>query len=137
LAYLDRKEENKDAVREFIIQRVNSPKQRVKLAAITALGTLEDTKAIAILETFASAMKDSAERKAAETALTSLRNAKKPADDLRDLRNEVMELQKTSRELKQQVEDLKKKLDATTTPKPDTNKSPKKPLLTKGEKKFL
>jgi aminopeptidase N len=124
LAYLARNQESKDAVREFIIGYVNHPKDAIQLGAINSLGTLDDPKAIAVLEKFTAAAKDTPERQAAEKAITALNTAKKPADNLRDLRNEVLELQKNDRELRKQLEDLKKKLDAKDTP-PSTAKKKK------------
>src|SRR5207248_462797 len=94
LAYLARNEDKKDAVREFLIAHVNSKKSRVQLAALNALGTLGDTKAMAVLEKFTGSTRESPERAAAEKALTNLRDAKKPAVELGTLRKEVLDLQK-------------------------------------------
>jgi aminopeptidase N len=116
LASLARKEEKKDEWREFILRHVNHQKKAVQLAALAALGKLEDTRAIPVLEKFTRGDKDTPERQAAEQALAAVRTAKKPADDLRDLRNEVLELQKANRELKKEVEDLKKKVEAAGKP---------------------
>lgn len=112
LAYLARKEEKKDDVREFLTHYVNHKKRRVQLAALNALGTLGDPKGIAVLEPFTTAVKDSPERTAAEKSLTELRAARKPVDDFKNLRNEVLELQKQDRELRKELDDLKKKLEA-------------------------
>ncbi|MBM3833196.1 MAG: hypothetical protein FJ403_07970 [Verrucomicrobia bacterium] len=112
VAYLARNEENKDAVRQFLTPFTNDKRKQVQLAAINALGVLQDLKSIPVLETFASASKESPERSAAERAIAAVRAAKKPADDLKDLRNEILELQKKNRELRKEFDDLKKKLDA-------------------------
>jgi aminopeptidase N len=113
LAYLDRNEEKKDSVREFLLGYVNDRKKTVQLGAITALGTLGDPKAIAVLETFASGRKDNPEHEAADKSIQALRAAKKPNDEWRDLRKEVLDLEQANRELKKEVETLKKRLDAT------------------------
>ncbi len=118
LAYLARKEEKKESVREFIAGHLTSSKDRVKQGAITALGTLEDPKAIGLLDTFANSTKDTPEQKAAEQAVAILRGAKKPSDDLKDLRKEVLDMQSDNRRLSKELEDLKKRFDAT----PATNK---------------
>jgi aminopeptidase N len=126
LGYLARHEEKRDAVREFLVARVNHPKRQVQRAAIAALGELGDARAIAVLETFTHAAKDSPERRAAEKAIADIRAARKPSDDLHDLRNEVTGLQKENRELRKSVDDLKKKVDAaqpTTTEKPKKKKN--------------
>jgi len=112
LASLARNEAKKNAVRDLLTARVNSPKERVRLAAITALGTLEDPRAIAALETFTALAADRPEKAAAEKALVQLRTARKPGEDLKGLRTEVLDLQKSNRELKKDLETLKKKLEA-------------------------
>jgi HEAT repeat protein len=112
LGYLARHEEKRDAVREFLVARVNHPKRQVQRAAIAALGELGDARAIAVLETFTHAAKDSPERRTAEKAIADIRAARKPSDDLHDLRNEVTGLQKENRELRKSVDDLKKKVEA-------------------------
>jgi aminopeptidase N len=123
LAYLARNEEKKDQVRDFLIRHVNSRKRTVQLASINGLGTLGDPKAIAVLEKFATASKESRERTSAERAMTELRAARKPVDDFKNLRQEVLDLQKTNRDLRKELDDLKKKVDAQAakqaSPKPN------------------
>ncbi len=111
LAYLARNEQNKEQVREFLVSQVNHKKRNVQLAVLNALGTLNDPKAIAVLEKFASAGKNSPQASAAEKSLTALRSGRKPVDDFKNLRQEVLDLQKTNRELRQEMDDLKKKLE--------------------------
>lgn len=118
LAYLARNESDKSAVREFICRYVNDPRRRVQLAALSGLGTLQDLKAIPLLETFAGADKDSPQRRSAESALAELRDARKPSVELGNLRNEVLELQKANRELKKELDDLKKRFDASAAALP-------------------
>ncbi len=112
LASLARNEAKKDSIRDFLTARVNSPKERVRLAAIAALGTLEDPRAIAALETFTALAADRPEKAAADKALVQLRTARKPGEDLKGLRTEVLDLQKSNRELKKDLETLKKKIEA-------------------------
>jgi aminopeptidase N len=112
LAYLARNEEKKDDVREFLIAHVNDKKKSVQRRALDALGTLGDPKAGAVLETFATAAKDSPERTAADQALVQLRASRKPADDFKNLRTEVMDLQKANRSLRKDFDDLKKQIEA-------------------------
>ncbi|HTQ49937.1 MAG TPA: M1 family aminopeptidase [Candidatus Acidoferrales bacterium] len=130
LAYLARNEENKDVVREFLAGYVDSPKRPVQLGSINALGTLGDPKAVAVLDTFASASKDTPEGAAATRAITAIRAGRKPADELKDLRQEVLDLQKTTRDLRKQIDDLQsqnKAADSTKPPAPADSKSKKKP----------
>ena len=116
LAYLARHEEKKQAAREFLLGQVNSPKKRVQLAALAALGLLGDAAAIAPLETFTSAPKESAERLAAEKSIASLREARKPSVEMGAMRNEVLGLQKENRELRREFDEMKKKLEAAGKP---------------------
>jgi aminopeptidase N len=113
LAYLARDQQKKDEVREFIAGFVNAPKRSVQLAAINALGTLSDPKALPVLESFATAQKESPERAAADRAMAAVRAARKPNDEWRDLRNEVLDLKKQNRDLQKQLQDLKKEVEAS------------------------
>ena len=125
LAYLARHEEKKDAVREFVVAHVNSPKKRLKLAAIAALGSLGDPQAIALLEKFTGAPKGTPERTAAEKALASLRDSRKPSAEFGSLRSEVLGLQKENRELRTEMDALKKKVDAVSVPPQAVSVPPK------------
>ena len=122
LAYLARNEEHKDAVREFLLQCVNRKKKNVHLAALDALGTLRDPKAIAVVETFATGVKDTPERTAAERAVANLRAARQPVDDFKNLRQEVLDLEKANRDLRKELEVLEKKIDARSAPVPSSKK---------------
>ncbi len=117
VAYLARNEEKKDLEREFLLRHVNDKKRSVQLAAINALGTLGDARAIPVLQTFATAAKGAPQQTAAERAIAALRAGRKPVDDFKNLRQEVLDLQKANRDLRKDLDDLKKKLDATV-PKP-------------------
>ena len=126
LAYLARNEEKKDTIREFLLRRLNDKKRTVQLAAINALGALGDAKAVAVLQIFANAAKGAPGQPAAERAVAGLRAGRKPVDDFKNLRQEVLDLQKANRDLRKDLDDLKKKLDAApSTPPPP----PKKKLL--------
>ncbi|HNQ87047.1 MAG TPA: M1 family aminopeptidase [Verrucomicrobiota bacterium] len=131
LAHLARNESDKEPVRGFLERHVNSRKKPVQLAALSALGDLGDPKALAIVEVFARSGEDTPERHAAEQALNTLRAARKPADQLRDLRNEMLGLQRENRQLRQELEDLKKTVEApgqaSPPPKPDDAKKRKTP----------
>ncbi|MEW6302465.1 MAG: M1 family aminopeptidase [Verrucomicrobiota bacterium] len=112
LASLARGEERRDAVREFLIRHTNHKKERIQLAAITALGTLDDPRAGTVLESFALSAKPSPQQEAAEKALNLLRGSAKRADNLRELRQEMLEIQKENRRLSRELEDLKKRVGA-------------------------
>ena len=117
LAYLARNEENKDAVREFLIGYVNSPRSTLQLGSINALGTLGDSKAIAVLDTFASASKESPAGDAATRAIAAIRAGGKPADNLKELRQEILDLKKTTRDLRKELEDIQSETKAAASGK--------------------
>jgi len=134
LGYLARNEEKKDDVRDFIIGHVNSKKRAVQLASINALGTLGDPKAIAVLQTFTNAARESRERTAAARAVADLRAARRPVDDFKNLRQEVLDLQKSDRDLRKELDDLKKRIEtwkkAPPAPATPTTKKKKQPPVT-------
>ncbi len=117
LASLAREQENKDALRELIASFANDARRGVKIAALNALGTLRDERALPILERFATARKNSLERTTAERAIETIRAARKNTLEVGDVRREVMELQKQNRELRRDFDALKKKLEAGIVPK--------------------
>jgi len=110
---LARNEEKKENVREFLSRYVNHKKRTLRLASLSAFGTLGDPQAIAVLDKFATASKDSPERAAAERAVTELRAGRKPVDDFKNLRQEVLDLQKANRDLRKEMDDLRKKIETT------------------------
>jgi aminopeptidase N len=111
-AWLHRAEPKKESIRVFLADYVNSKKERVKLGAIRALGTLGDDGAIPLLETFAQSSKDLPEQKEAEAALAKLRGVQRPGDGLRDLRKEVSDVKEENRKLRKDLDDLKQKFGA-------------------------
>ena len=125
LAWLAHDQDNREAVREFLVRQVNSKKEAVQLAAIRALGELGDPRAIPVVETFTGLAADRPERQAAEKALVSLREAKKPAAEWNELRGEVLDLEKTTRDLRQQLEAVKKQVQAAGTRGRATKRPPR------------
>jgi len=110
LAYLARNEEDKTEVREFLIRQLSNERRGVKSSALSALGTLGDSRAIAAVQKFAGDSREDRERAAAESALTRLRSERRPVDDFKNLRQEVLDLQKNDRDLRKELDDLKKRL---------------------------
>ena len=104
LAVLAAEQEDRSPYREFLVARVHHPKLEVQLAALRALGTLGDPRAIAVLETFAGGGKDLPRTKAAEAAIRRLRERRPQSAEVDALRKEVLEL-------KQQHEELEKRLE--------------------------
>ena len=122
IAFLARHEEKKDAVREFLAGYVNSNNRQLRRGAIRALGELQDPRAIPLLETFANAGKKNPEQAAATAALQAIRAARQPADNLKELRDTVLDLQKENRQLRKDLESLQKKVQAKTGARPSKSR---------------
>lgn len=103
LAYLAREADptQKDQVRDFLASQINTPKERLQPMVIKALGTLRDAKAIPILNSFTSASDPIG--KAATDAIKAINSDKKQADEVKELRSQLLKLQ-------QQVDQLSKKV---------------------------
>jgi aminopeptidase N len=130
LGYLARNEDNKEAAREFIAGFTTSKRRNVAVAALNALGTLNDSKALPLLEKFAAAGKESPEREAAQKAIAALRAWRK--EDQQALRNEFQQLKQHHRDLQKEMEQLKKKVEAiaipaTTPPAPEKKTTKPRP----------
>jgi aminopeptidase N len=112
LAFINRNEPQKRAVREFLATFLLETKDSARVGAITALGTLDDDAAISVLEPFAQGAAEAPETKPAEAALNKLRNVQKPADNLRELRKELETLKKDADKLRKDFNALKKQSEA-------------------------
>jgi uncharacterized coiled-coil DUF342 family protein len=66
---------------------------------------------VAVLETFKNINENKPEKGAAEKALEKIRNVQKPNEELKALRSEISTLRDASRELKKEVETLRRKFD--------------------------
>jgi aminopeptidase N len=119
LAYIARDEEDKADVREFIAGYVNHPDRSTRAGAISALGTLGDPKAIALIQTFARDVpRDNVER-AARDALPKLQERKKlVSEEVIELRKVVDDLKKDTKKLTDELDGVKKRLDAKAESKP-------------------
>jgi aminopeptidase N len=110
LAVLARGQPNRDAVRQYLARQTTHLNRTVRLGALAALGSLEDPRALPILEKFATAEKENRERKTAETAIAAIRSARRVPMELGELRQEVLDLQKQNRELRRDLEALRKQI---------------------------
>ena len=135
LGLIGRNEPQRDLTRAFLATHLASLRQGTKLAAINALGSLEDPRAIAPLETFTTATPDSAEHRAATAALTKIRGARKAPEELGTLRKEFLDLQQSTRDLRKELDDLKKRLDASTAKPAPAKPADAKPAETKPAEK--
>jgi len=125
VAFLARNEEKKDEVRQFLSGYVNDKNSLIRVGAIRALGTLEDPRAMPVLETFANAGKETPEQQAAAAALQAIRAARRPADNLKELRGTVLDLQKEIRQLRKDLDTLQNKLEAKPAPRSSSKPAPK------------
>lgn len=110
------KDQSRDDTRNFILRYVNDKREPVQIAAIKALGTLEDSKAIPVLKTFASAVQDSPQTAAAISAIYRIQRGAKPQEALKNVRDEVKELKDQHRLLKQKLEALAKEKEKAKVP---------------------
>ncbi len=111
LAYIARDQDDRDAVREFVASYVLHPKQSLRIAAIGALGTLRDPKAISIVTSFDAGPEGNRIKSAAVDALKKLREATKLPVELGDLRSTVGDLKQSNDKLRKELDDLKKQLE--------------------------
>jgi len=115
LAALARFQEDasREETRRFLAGYLGHPKEVVREAAIKALGTLGDPAAIVVLKTFTEADNpDLREGKAAAAAIQKLNADKVQADEVKDLRKEVLEMQEGWKSLREELETLKKQSEA-------------------------
>ncbi|MHC4496642.1 MAG: M1 family aminopeptidase, partial [Planctomycetota bacterium] len=106
LAHITRNEDDRTKVRKFLAGYVNHPKNSIQAGAIRALGTLGDSKAIPIVETFSSDDSYDRVQRSARDALRALREKKQlvPAEIVR-LRETVDKLKKDTEKLRDDLED--------------------------------
>jgi aminopeptidase N len=125
LAHLAREQEDRTNVREFLAGYVNHPNRNIQTGALRALGTLGDPKAIPIVRTFLNGEPEDRTERAAKDALDRLQEKKKLApDEIIELRRVVEELKKEQQKTKDELEKIKKRLDAGTPDKTDGGNPP-------------
>ena len=82
------------------------------IAAVNALEILNDSKAIAALETFDVGKADNPKRKAVQKALTALKSGDKQDANIKSLRQDFLKIQEANEKLQKEFEEMKKRLDA-------------------------
>lgn len=109
LGHLARNEDSKAAVRAFLSQHTDHLKRSVARSAMAALGALRDPKAVPLLESFVAADRDSADGRAAQQALNTLRKEATPPvpEEVNRLRNQVNDLQAQLKRVNEDVETLR------------------------------
>lgn len=117
LAFLARRRDGRDAdpqVREFLVSLLTSPKEELRVAAAKALGTLRDPKSLAVLEPMTAGVSSFQDpvREAASKSVQALQSELSSPAELKNLWDQVQQLQKKSEALEKQVNDAKKKAAA-------------------------
>lgn len=115
LGFLARNETDKTPVRDLLLKHASNRRDPVARGAIGGLGELVDLRARPVLAGLAVAAPNETRRKAAEAALKALDQGVKAPEAVTGLRSEVLELQKANKELKAELESLKKRFDAVAT----------------------
>lgn len=114
LGYLARNRTNKTDIREWLIKLVAYPRDPVANGAMAGLGELGDPIARPILAGVAVVAPNDGRRTAAESALKTLDKGVKPLEAVERLGAEMLDLQKTNKELREELERLKKRFDAVS-----------------------
>lgn len=114
LAFLARRptNTNRDAVRDFLGEKLSDPRLDWRMAAVKALGTLRDPKALGLLDLMlAISGGDHIDpvREAAAKAAQDIRAGLESPADLKNLWDRVQQLQKKSEDQAKEIEALKKK----------------------------
>jgi len=113
LAHIARNEDDKTKVRKFLVDYVNHRQVRVQAGAIRALGTLGDPKAIPIVDTFSGDDPRDRVQRSAKNALRALRQKKELVpEEIIQLRETVDQFRKETEKLTNDLDDIKKRLDA-------------------------
>ncbi|GAA5138522.1 M1 family aminopeptidase [Prosthecobacter algae] len=113
VAFLARKQENRDAVRSFLVTHLSHPKEELRSGAAKALGTLKDPKAISVLQAMLPEAGPYADpvREAAAKSVQTLQAEQPGSAELKNLWDQVQQLQKKTEELQNRLDDAKKKAE--------------------------
>ena len=126
LGLLARNESDKEPVRLFLLKQLDHLKKSVARSAMSALGELHDSKAIPVLETFAAADRESAEGKAAQSAIDKIRKEQRPRvpEEVNTLRSQVSDLQNQLKGMSEEMKVLRAQFkEAVESLKPAPKKS--------------
>ncbi|UUO04863.1 M1 family metallopeptidase [Blastopirellula sp. J2-11] len=113
LARISEDQDDTAAQRKLLLAQLSDLRSPVRKGALQALGLLGDVEALSVLETFAASAAEKESEAAAKKAIEELR-AEKPAAprELSELRKLIDELKKQNEKLTEDVNTLKKKVEA-------------------------
>ncbi|MCB1210591.1 MAG: hypothetical protein KDK97_14770, partial [Verrucomicrobiales bacterium] len=116
LAFLARDDSDKTTVRSYLVAQLSSPRQELRVGAAKALGTLRDVRSIAVLEgllagetTFVDPLRETASK-----AVQDLRSTDASPPQLKQLVDQVQQLQKKAESMQTALDEFKKKQSAPT-----------------------
>ncbi|MFN0077628.1 MAG: M1 family aminopeptidase [Prosthecobacter sp.] len=114
LAFLARRptNTNRDAVRDFLAAKLSDPRHDWRVAAVKALGTLRDPKALGLLDlllAISSGDRIDPAREAAAKSAQDIRAGLEGPAELKNLWDRVQQLQKKAEEQQKEIEAMKKK----------------------------
>jgi aminopeptidase N len=112
LAFVSRRQENKDSVRTFLAGHLTHPRESYRQAAAKALGTLGDTRGVALLRPLTAERKPFKDpvRETAEKSIQQIESLQTGPPELKNVWQRLQELQKKAEDLESQLEKLQKKV---------------------------
>jgi len=112
LAHTSRRLKDRSEVRQFLTEHLDHPKASIQAAAVQALGTLGDPKAITVLESVSQSENERISRPA-QQAVSKLREVKPTTPkEILELRKEIAEVKKESDKLKTELKTLREQVEA-------------------------
>lgn len=128
LARLARYEENKDAYLDRLIELLDDPDLRVRLAAIAAIDALGEARASAALAALQARELDGRVVRRCREAIASLREGRDKGDEVTKLRDEVDKLREEQKAFKDRLEKIENgaKSSARAAPKASRSRNGRK-----------
>lgn len=111
LAFLARRQDSRDQVREFLIQHLSHPKQDLRTAAAKSLGTLRDPKALPVLQAMLPGGGPHSDpvREAAAKSVPLLQAEQTGSAELKNLWEQLQQTQKSTEALRKELDEAQKK----------------------------
>ena len=111
LAFLARRQDSRDQVREFLIQHLSHPKQDLRTAAAKSLGTLRDPKALPVLQAMLPGGGPHSDpvREAAAKSVPLLQAEQTGSAELKNLWEQLQQTQKATEVLRKELDEAQKK----------------------------